>query len=198
MALLLRGTESSAIADAVGFIAAPLETVVAAAVAWRESLGQKLNVRRLRGLDRAVDALSPRRLPWSREAFVDGGAWTVYLNEGSDPVPVTGVLSRTLETQAVLATHAVDLPHASTQFELLGPTGQPPLHYVRSLAASCEDGRWSWHTAGEVQPFEDPERYGVHRICDRLDRSLLIDYLRALGMDPDGQEFSNVALLSQV
>ncbi len=66
-----------------------------------------------------------------------------------------------------------------------GPTGEPPLMAIRSLAAHCEDGHWSWHEWGTVQPFERPERYEARLKRDRLDRPLLVEYLNALGIHVD-------------
>ena len=142
-------------------------------------------MRQLHTLDEAICALSPRTVPWSREAFADGGDWTAYLNEGSDPWPVTSYISRMLDTQAVVATCSVDPPHASTQSELIGPSGVPPLLYVRTLAAHCENGRWKCVAEGAVQPFEKVERYAKRRVQDRLDRALLMECLAALGVEPE-------------
>lgn len=195
MSVLLRGETPASIGDAVGFIAVPAETVLSTALAWRAALGRSCDVRRLASLDEVVNALTPRRLPWHKEAFVDCGSWTAYLNEGSDPWPATSYISRLLNTEAVVSICSVEPPHASTQFQLLGPTGDPPLLYVRTLAAHCEDGRWQWEAEGDVQPFEHPERYSERRVRDRLDRPLLMEYLRALGIDADDPGFFREAVL---
>lgn len=186
---LLLGGGPPSVTDAAGFIAAPFDTVLATAMAWRSELGWTLEVRRVDSIAGIVAAITPGRRPWRTEAFIDSGAWTTYLNEGSDPVPATGYLSTELGVRAVLAMCSVEPPHASTQFELLGPDGDPPLMYVRSLAAHCEDGRWTWHASGQLQPFEHVERYGRRRVRDRLDRPLLMEYLTALGIEPDEPDF---------
>jgi len=51
--------------------------------------------------------------------------------------------------------------HARPQtFELLGPSGQPPLYYIRTLQAHANDERWTWHENGTPQPFEDTSSAG--------------------------------------
>lgn len=186
------------IGDAVGFIGSPFDAVVSSVVRWRQGLGQTVTLRTVPSLDDAVMSLVPCVHPWKREAFADGGSWTAYINEGSDPVPVTGHISAQLHAQAVVATCAVNPPHASTQFELLGPTGEPPLLYVRTVSAHCEDGRWRWYEHGEVQPFEQVERYQVRRVRDRLNRGLLIEYLSALGIEADDpHRFGRTTIVTQ-
>ena len=79
--------------------------------------------------------------------------------------------------------------HSATQFIIQGPSGRPPLMGIRDLAAHCADGNWSWHEWGTVQPFEHPDRYTTRLKRTRLDRSLLVEYLAALGIDVDGPCF---------
>jgi len=92
-----------------------------------------------------------------------------------------------LETRAVISTHqpVTAAGHASTQFELIGPDGEPPLMYQRTIAAHAEDGRWSWHESGEPLPFEHPERYAARLTRARLDRTLLTEYLAVMGIHVD-------------
>ncbi|MGN6367183.1 MAG: hypothetical protein ACTHN5_02870 [Phycisphaerae bacterium] len=44
------------------------------------------------------------------------------------------------------------------------------------------DDKWTFFSRGDVQPFEKPEYYR-RRVADRLDRELILGYLRALGFD---------------
>lgn len=79
--------------------------------------------------------------------------------------------------------------HAATQFWLIGPGGDPPLMYERTLAADAEDGHWSWQESGRAEPFEQVSRYASRGIQDRFDRALLIDYMLALGIAVDAPSF---------
>ena len=138
----------------------------------------------------AVGRLDPMEAPWTTEVIADCGTWTAYLNNfvnGGDPSAIAPALARRMAANCVTATHIPKYGpgHASTQLVMEGPTGEPPLMGIRSLAAHCEDGRWSWHEWGTVQPFERLERYGARLKRDRLDRPLLVEYLNALGIHVD-------------
>lgn len=142
----------------------------------------------------ALGRLDPMEAPWTTEVIVDCGGWTAYLNnflDGGDPSAIAPALARHLGAKCVTAVHMPKYGpgHASTQLMLEGPGGEPPLMAIRSLAAHCEDGRWSWHEWGKVQQFERPERYGARRKRDRLDRPLLVEYLGAMGIHVDHAAF---------
>ncbi|GAB3406404.1 hypothetical protein [Flindersiella endophytica] len=49
----------------------------------------------------------------------------------------------------------------------MGPSGEPPLMYIRSISATATDGRWQWDASGEVLDFEAVGRYQARRISDR-------------------------------
>ena len=75
--------------------------------------------------------------------------------------------------------------NAATELWLGGPAGEPPLRHVRTVAAVAEDGRWSWHAEGPVQPFERTSAYASTTVADRLTRRMLVEYLDALGIAVD-------------
>ena len=60
---------------------------------------------------------------------------------------------------------------------------------VRSITAHAEDGRWSWHLYGEQQPFEKVDRYSERITRKRFDRDLLLEYLAAVGISADDEDF---------
>jgi hypothetical protein len=79
-------------------------------------------------------------------------------------------------------------------FELLGPDGQPPLNYIRSITAGIFDsGRWLFELHGESLPFEEPAAYDARRKRDRFPRPMLVRYLGALGIDVDDTEIYGCA-----
>lgn len=145
-------------------------------------------------LPRCAGFLDPMEAPWTRDLVLDCGRWTAYLNNfigGGDSTAVAPAVARRMGARCIIATH---MPlfgpgHAATQLELLGPDGEPPLMYVRTLAAHAEDGQWSWHVSGREQPFERPQRYLSRRVRDRLDRGLLVEYLAALAIHVDDPAF---------
>jgi hypothetical protein len=191
-AIAVLGGPLSPLGSSVGFVAAPREAVRDRIVAWRRDLGADLEV--TEGLPPWPDcllALDPLESPWTTELLVGhGDGWTVYLNNhlnGGDPFPTTNHAARLLGARWVVATHQPPDPvgYASTQLWLGGPDGEPPLGYLRTIAAHAEDGRWSWQTSGQWQPFERPAAYRARLIRDRFPRALLVEYLDALGIAVD-------------
>jgi hypothetical protein len=117
---------------------------------------------------------------------------------GGDSVSWVGYLSEVLKCRGVIARHVppTQYPYPSTQFELLGPEGEPPLFYIRTITAGIYDeGRWRFEAHGEIQPFESTDRYTAPRIRNRFDRPLLIDYLMSLGIRADDPAFFTMATL---
>jgi len=147
-------------------------------------------------------ALAPLQMPARREIIVGTtGRWTMHASNsrfGGDSVGWVGHLSGVLKCRGVAAHHVPpgQYPYPSTQLELFGPEGKPPLHYVRTISAGIYDeGRWKFLVSGEVQPFEEVERYRARRIRDRFDRELLVRYLGALGIRADDPGFFTAGCL---
>jgi hypothetical protein len=185
----------------VGFVERSLSETYALYRSW----GLKVTFAEL-GQDRIVEALRqllPFEMPCTRRLLVGtSGRWTAIFDNsrgGGDPWPPTSHLSRD-GVRGVVATHIPpeqsSLP--ATQFHLLGPEGEPPLMYVRTIDAGVFDsGRWQFETSGTVQPFEDVDAYSAHRIRDRFSRPMLLEYLAALGIDADEPGFYREAVLVQ-
>jgi hypothetical protein len=147
--------------------------------------------------------LLPFEMPYTRRLLVaTRSKWTAIFDNsrgGGDPWPPTSYLAAG-DVDGVIATHIpreqYSLP--ATQFHLLGPTGEPPLHYVRTIDAGIFDsGRWEFQTFGQPQPFEETEAYEKRLIRDRFDRDMLLRYLAALGIDADEPDFYGEAVLVQ-
>lgn len=120
---------------------------------------------------------------------------------GGDPTAAAPYLATSMSIDCFTATHAPRYGpgHAQTSLEIIGPTGTPPLMYVRSITAHAEDGRWSWYVNGEPQPFERVERYSERLVRKRFDRQLLLEYLAAVGIAADDEAFyGSGALVEQL
>jgi hypothetical protein len=172
------------------WLEAPFEQVLTTLTTWRHRLRTPFDVVTDLGLADGVSALEPLASPWTAELIAPAGPWTLYLNnqrDGGDPTAAAPYLSRELGVRLLSAMHTPVLPsgHGGTQLWINDPVGPPPLHSVRTVSAVTEDGRWRWETSGAVQPFERPDRYLARRVQDRFDRELLLDYLRAVGIEPD-------------
>lgn len=158
----------------VSFLRAPFGAVAAHLHQWREGLGQRVVSRDSRFSDLVSD-LEPFEAPWTREVVFDCGEWTAYMNNerhGGDPTAAAPYLATSMAVDCFVAVNAPSYGagHQQTSLQILGPGGEPPLRYVRSILADCADGRWSWHATGAVQPFEKLERYSHRTIRERFDR----------------------------
>jgi hypothetical protein len=201
----LLGGPWSPIGWSVGFVEADLTTMADTLLHGLQGLGHDLRVdRELPRYPQCLRRLEPLQAPWTRELLIaHGQRWTAYLNNdrnGGDPWPACSVVAELLGVHCVIAIHQppTRVGHASTQLQLLGPEGEPPLRYVRTLVAHAEDGRWSWETSGTPLPFEDLSRYRARRVRDRLPRQLLVGYLAALGIGVDNdQRYGRAVLVTQ-
>lgn len=161
----------------VHYLEAPVDDVIKALPGyWRKP---KPTGKRLAD---ALPDLAPYKEPWTRLlAAPCGRRWTALVNNsavGDSSAPGPGAADA-LGVRCAVASHH---PGTQTQLELFGPTGEPPLMYVRTISATAEDSRWIWHSDGDPLPFEETERYSARRIKDRFDRDLLLRYLEALGI----------------
>lgn len=189
MADLFLGGEFAPAGLSVSFLRAPVEDVALELVRMRDAVEVSEAA-----LATATQRLEPFQAPWTRELVFDCGEWTAYLNngiDGGDPTAVAPAVARHLAVDLVVAVHSRrHLPgHASTQLWVLGPDGDPPLMFRRTVAASCVDGRWNWHESGRPLAFEDTDRYLARRIRDRFDRGALVSHLAAFGIRVDDPGF---------
>lgn len=181
---------------AISFLDAPLAEVLEAVLDVR---GERCEVSIPMPLPACAWSLDPMEAPWTKELLVACERWTAYVNNGINGGDLTAIAPAIAQKRGWRCVGAEHMPtygpgHAATQLWMQGPEGEPPLYYVRTLAAHAEDGRWSWHEFGEVQPFEATDRYLARRKQDRLDRALLVQYLGALGIRVDDAEFYAAAL----
>jgi hypothetical protein len=181
---VLLGGAAHPLGLSVQFLEAPDDEVVAA---FPGPLADVTSTRTGATFPDALQALLPFQAPWTRVLTASVGGWTALANNGLDggdgTAPGPAIMKR-LGVRCVVATHVPPYGpgHAQTQLEVLGPGGEEPLMYLRSLSATATDGRWEWHESGAPFAFEEPDRYAARRIRDRLDRPLLLAYLTALGI----------------
>lgn len=147
----------------------------------------------------AVGQLLPFQAPWTRMLTASVGDWTALANNfigGGDSSAPSPAIARRLGVPCVVATHAPRYGpgHAQTQLEVYGPSGKPPLMYVRAISASATDGRWAWYESGEPLPFEQTSRYTERLKRNRFDRPMLLDYLSALGIPVDDSDYGQATV----
>ena len=202
MTILLGGT-ANPLGSVVHFIEAPVEACFEAFskifAEFRDGgkateIGQRF--------DDALPFLLPLEAPWSRLLVSQCGQWTAITNNGlygGDSTAPGPAISSLLGVRCAVASCVPRYGpgHEQTQLEIFGPTGAPPLMYVRSISAAATDGRWEWYTSGSPLAFEDTERYAARLVKKRFDRDLLLAYLTALGIPADTDEAYGEAVLLQ-
>jgi len=185
MGVLLLGGDASPIGWSVQYLEARSEAVVDA---LRDIHSENaVRVTQARPYPGVLEDLAPFEAPWTRELVMPCGRWTAYLNnftDGGDSSAVGPALARLLGIRCVVATHTPRFgpDHEATQMWVIGPDGEPPLMYRRTLEAVATDGHWQWDVSGTPFEFEDQSRYSSRRIRDRFDRGLLLNYLDQLGI----------------
>ncbi|MBM7773971.1 hypothetical protein JOD54_004175 [Actinokineospora baliensis] len=176
-----------------GFIEGSLAEVSAAFVGWRRELGYAPVSTGVQGrLEDQLRRLNPLTLEGRpREVLVPIAGWVAYFDcfaRASDPASVCGELAARMGGRAVLARFGpvsyagMHIP-TSVQFHLWGPTGKPPLGYVRAIDA-VKDSKWIFETSGEPLSFEEIENYSKRLVRDRFTVDMLRRYCVSLGFDP--------------
>ena len=198
----LLGGDASPIGWSVQYLEAPFDIVLAEIVKARAEWGHAIEVGQRRPFPEVLNSLVPFEAPWTREVVVSCGEWTAYMNNGingGDPTAIGGALMHRLGVRLVVADNSPKYGpgHQATQLWVLGPDGEPPLMYRRTIAAYATDGRWAWDQWGTPFEFEDLDRYNARRIRDRLDRALLINYLNHFGIRADDDGFYGGGILIQ-
>lgn len=67
------------------------------------------------------------------------------------------------------------------------------------LSRGWESLTWGWDEDGARQPFEDAERLSAKQVWRRVDRALIFDYAKELGLEPErslfGRDFARSVLV---
>jgi len=196
--VLIFGGPTWPIGWGVGYLKRPYEDVRLAFGDWYDELrfeSRWIDLDDMSLLD-MLRRLAPIQGTYTRHLIVQTvGPWTACFDNsqlGGDQASWVGYLSRRLDCEAILATHVpreqYGLP--ATQFQLLGPSGDQPLRYVRTISAGIfDEGRWRFDVSGAPQPFEDVAAYSRRLIRDRFTREMLLNYLRSHGISADDPSF---------
>lgn len=176
----------------IGFLHTTLERAVAACEEWQAPRAE-IEVRRLHGS--LEHDLLPALLPltkWGRlrKLLVPvGSEWVAYFDSDYDGADVGGSIrhmSRIIGCEYVRAgAKPFEDSRNSTQRGLGAIIfgWARPGHVIRYIQLNEDQPRWEIHFMGEVQPFEETERYAERRIRNRFDSAMLERYCRAIGID---------------
>jgi hypothetical protein len=201
---LFMGNRFAPVTSHVGFLRASLRDVCAEMFDWRSrTRGDHIMTPFDGGLVRNVHHLEPLTLGWRpRELIVSthNPEWVAVFDcgaRGGDPVSTIGYLSRELGVRGVYVVSIPPAPPAgrdphpwgARQLGLLGPEGQPPLKHIRETSVIQDGPKWRFDAVGEVQDFEDTAAYTRRRVTERFTDQMLIDYAKALGLDPFNPDF---------
>ncbi|GAA1874269.1 hypothetical protein [Asanoa iriomotensis] len=203
--LTLLDEQYAPITKRIGFLRVPLDVAAEGLAAWRHELHGKAAAEPVDGdLPSALRTLEPLTLTVRpRELLVATRSdWTAYFDcgaNGSDPISAVGYLSRRLKCSGLAICSAphtlgtgleVGGRYGAVQFELFGPEWTDFINYVRTVSVAHDgDSRWRFDAAGQVQEFEDVERYALRRVRDRFTSEMLASYCAALGIRPFDPDF---------
>lgn len=184
---------------AFGLIRSPCERVALEFKEWQhgflEQWGFELRSAPISGsINDVIKALLPRTAPivtkylfWPLTP-----EWTLYFDNGvngTDPGAI-GVLASRFNTDAIRVGIAEEVVEPSTgRIKQYGATifeyhsGEVERRHVFS---ANDGGKWKFGQAGEPFPFECLDAYKARSIQERFTKSMLLQYLKELGLDLDG------------
>ena len=181
-----------------GFLEAPVDAVTGAYVRWQRIILHSVKVGRIdMPLAAALRQLEPLDLGSQRVLFLGTqGRWTACFDNGArggNPSTFVGELSQRLKVRGIACTcipntltrRDVGKPGTwgAVKFTQFAPEKREFLNIDRSVSVANDVHGWKFHSMGQVQDFEQVDRYTASRIADRLTAEMLERYCQALGID---------------
>ena len=181
------------ITDTIGFLHCDAEVAASAFLDWERSVqikrGVSLAENRIEGnfvsdlkcllpltsVEARRYLFVPTRSNWT--AFFDNG------HQGTDAFPPMSYLAEKLSCNAVQATYipdGYDDRYPATILEIFGPDKTDFLNSIRSISVAFDGAKWAFSAAGQVQPFENVQRYSDKVIKKRFTGEILEAYLNHL------------------
>jgi hypothetical protein len=188
-------------AESLAFLQADIVKCVEMYNQWISSIYNNIGLKTsMAALDGSLESVVRQLYPLTsvvsrRSVFIPTtSGWTAYLDNGHQGTDGSAIahLATIIPCKTVHARHTPPNDHGDhpgTILEIFGPEQREWLNVVRSIAAVSNDGRWEFHTGGEVQPFEDVGRYLERRIRDRFTGEMLARYLQAMEIDAYNVDF---------
>ncbi len=187
------------ITSTAGFWEAPLEEVEATLYQWSHSLNRRTSKLALADpFPEILHRLEPLTIPLLQRELLIGTAssWTAYFNNslsGTDAFGPVSHLCQLLKCRGAIvscAPHTIRFKDGKAdggrfgiiRFELYGAEQTEWLNCIRSVCLASDIGGWTFQAAGQVQPFEQVERYAARRKTDRFTAEMLEEYCLALGI----------------
>jgi hypothetical protein len=201
---VLLNNQLAPITHAWGFLEIPFQRALDEAVAWRKSIYSDIeSIRIEKSLSEALHDLEPlTTLPRKELLVPTKSQWVAYFDnglKGGDPGSFVGYLSQRLKCRGLAVTCVPDTltsrnqnakgTYGSVSFVLYAPEQREWLNHERTITAMNDGGRWLFKQTGQVQAFEDTQRYQAKTVKDRFTAEMLEKYCLALGIRVFEQEF---------
>jgi hypothetical protein len=182
----------------IGFGEVPFDVAVESHVTWRKGHAHGLKISSVQGpLDQVLPSLDPLSAPRTRELVLETrSGWTALFDNsigGGDPGGFCSDIVRVQQCHAVWVSCSPSTikrvgekwvgEYGGVQFVYMKPDPTDPDDYLsRSIGLTNDGNRWEFEQLGEVQPFEQPERYLARKKTDRFTPEMLESYCAALGI----------------
>lgn len=185
-----------------GVLNAPCKMVADEFLGWQQDIlrewGFSLELEKREGFTDALNAMLPLTAPISTKYlfWALNDKWTLYFDNGvngTDAGPPC-VLSARLQIDAIRAVMVDEkldeatrhvIQYGATIFEFYSSGVER-----RHVFAANDGGKWKFHQSGEPLKFENTDVYKLKSIRDRFTNSMLVSYLRNLGIDLDNKIFA--------
>jgi len=200
----------SPITDHIGFLKAPIQTLVTAFQAWQddilESEGRHTIASDVSGdLEFVLRSILPFTAgELRRYLFLPTTShWTAFIDNQRNLPDIVGPVAVLAKNVGCSGLRALSVPntirlegntwrgrYGGVILELFRETtafGQSST--LRSIAAVNDGGSWAWNSFGEYLPFERPDAYRVRRVRDRFTEDMLVEYCASLGIHLFDEQF---------
>lgn len=167
-----------------GFIESPFSEYCKAFTSWWKQLELEFETHSFDAdLRDALLKLEPLQMPQNRYLITETQSrWTAIFSNsqlGSDVWSVVSYLCKVLSCRGVTIQCSPSLTkregkrtsilaYAATSFTLDGPYQTAWLNEIRHVSARKDGGPWKFFQRGELQPYEQVERYKSKHIRDRF------------------------------
>jgi hypothetical protein len=201
-----------------GFVESPFDRLSEAFARWQQDLDAKFKTRTeitrfVAPLREALYRLEPLTDPIDRDLLAETRSnWTgIFSNglRGNDVASPVGYLSRLLLCRGLTVSSVPDRSlhadndairiYGAVAFTLYGPERTDWLNRVRHVSVTNDVSGWKFAATGEVQPYEQVDKYKNHRLIERFTPEMLESYCRALGIEIfDDTFYGGQSLVSHV
>ncbi len=193
----------------MGFIESPFDELAQAFIQWCDQIDQKFGLHSqytslTASLVESLMTLDPLSTPSDRYLLTaTRSGWTAIFANG---LRVNDIFSPVSYLPTVLRCRGLEIAcvpdrskisdndgiqvYGAVKFTIYGPHNNTDwLNRIRSVAIWNDVSGWEFRAEGEIQPYEQTEKYRRRRIIDRFTSEMLESYCAALGIDLFNPDF---------